>query len=169
MKQIQLTQRKVALVDDADYEWLNQWKWSAQHSANNWYVIRTIWKNGKATTIRMHRLIMGLKLGDKKQIDHIDGNGLNNQRDNLRFCSHCQNLQNSEKHYDEDTHTSPYKGVSWSENNFGMWTAHIRVNKKQLFLGYFYDELDAAAVYDYAALKYFGEFALTNFEMVLAA
>jgi len=165
MKQIPLTQNKFALVDDENFEWLNQYKWHAHHNQGHWYALHSVRNNGKKTEIKMHRLIMGLNSEDKQKIDHIDGNGLNNQQNNIRFCTQMQNCQN--QNLRKNT-SSKYKGVSWF-NRDKKWRAYIQVNKEYIHLGYFDDELNAAAAYDYAALKHFGEFALTNFEMSLVA
>lgn len=106
----------------------------------------------------MHRLILGLQLGDKRECDHRDGNGLNNQRSNLRVCTRAQNNRSGRKLRGG---TSKYKGVCWHRHRH-KWMSYIRLNGKQTFLGYFNLEADAARTYDVAALKYFGEFALTN-------
>ena len=153
MKEIILTQNQVALVDDADYEWLNKGKWYAQRSRQTFYAKRLISTGYKA----MHRVILGLKPGDKRQCDHIDGDGLNNQRSNLRVCTHGQNQHNRRSYGG----TSKYKGVCF-ERSHRKWGAYIYVNKKNIRLGSFDLESDAARCYDGAALKYFGEFALTN-------
>jgi hypothetical protein len=93
------------------------------------------------------------------QVDHEDGNGLNNQRSNLRIASPTQNQGNARRRKDN---TSGYKGVSWYRRT-NKWKAHIRVDKKLRHLGYFIDLTDAARAYDAAALEHFGEFAHLNF------
>jgi hypothetical protein len=109
----------------------------------------------------MHRLVLGL--GDNKQIvDHFDHNGLNNQKSNLRPCSNSENISNSRKIIPK---TSRYKGVCWDKER-NKWLAKISINKKDIKIGRFDKEKDAARAYDEAALKYFGEFACTNFEIV---
>lgn len=157
MKEIKLTQGKVALVDDEDYEWLNGFKWYAQKGRDTFYAGRAIRVKGKLTTQQMHTLIMGdnpLKL----DIDHIKGNGLDNQRHMLRFCTRQQNLMNRKPN---KNCSSVYKGVYWNKGE-GKWRAHIRINRKSVHLGYFHVELNAAKAYDMAAIKYFGEFARLN-------
>lgn len=159
MKQIQLTKGQVTLVDDGDYEWLNRWKWHAVPNHRAFYVMRNIRiAKNKKTSEQMHRLILGLKPGDKRECDHVDGNGLNNQRENLRICSLSQNSQSSRK---RKGCTSKYKGVHWDRRD-RKWISQAQVNEKRIRLGCFDAEVDAAKAYDTAALKYYGEFARTN-------
>lgn len=163
MKQIPLTQNKFALVDDADYDWLNQWKWFAhKHHSGNFYAVRNYSiGNNKQTTIKMHRQILGLEKGDKRQGDHRNHFTLDNQRDNLRICTHSQNQMNQKSNRNS---TSKYKGVSWDKLN-KKWTAHIQINGQQKNLGYFHNEIFAAGVYDKAATREFGEYAYLNFKL----
>lgn len=159
MKTIGLSQGKVALVDDADYEWLNQWRWSASKAGYTFYAIRkTRTANGAKTSEQMHRLILGLMPGDDRQCDHRDGNGLNNQRSNLRTCTITENNVNSRK---RKAGTSSYKGV-YRNRNYPKWQSRIRVNGKLIYLGSFESEIEAARIYDLAALQHYGDFALTN-------
>lgn len=159
MKQIQLTQEKVALVDDVDYDVLGQYKWHTLQRRHIFYAGRsvTIAKN-KRRLERMHRVILGLQPNDKREIDHVDGNGLNNQRENLRRCTVTQNHQSQRK---RKVGTSRYKGVRWYPRDC-KWYSHIRVNGKGIHIGSFNLETDAARAYDSAAIKNFGDFALTN-------
>lgn len=158
-KEIPLTQGKIAIVDAADYEWLNQWKWCAWKvkTHHTYYAIRTQRINGKNTTIRMHRLILDAKGGE--QADHIDGNGLNNSRDNLRIATPLQNTHNSRRPINN---TSGYKGVYWHKRT-GKWMARININNKRKHLGLFTSPEEAAKAYDTAALELHGAFARTNF------
>ena len=153
MKEIPLTQGQFAIVDDADYDWLNQYKWCACKCRGNFYAIR------QSTHIYMHRQILGLERGDKRQGDHQNHNTLDNRRDNLRVCTHRENLRNQKL---QKKKTSKYKGVCWSESR-KKWYAYITVNKKMKNLGRFHSEIFAAGIYDRAAKKYFGEFAHLNF------
>lgn len=157
MREIPLTQGKVALVDDEDFGFLTQWKWSAHYAAHghNWYAKRTVYiAGGRWMTVRMHRLIMAAPKG--MQVDHWDHDGLNNQRDNLRVCTQSQNQHNQRRHADSAT---GYKGV-WRDGN--RWWASIRVNRKGLWLGSFNTPLEAAEAYNEAARQYFGDFACLN-------
>jgi hypothetical protein len=156
MREIKLTQDKVALVDDEDFEYLNQWKWHAHKDGNNYYVERIIRlpRGLKYQYVSMHRLIMNTPKG--MQTDHKDHDGLNNQKSNLRICTRSQNQMNRKA----IEATSKYKGV-WYEN--GKIRSAITINKEQVYLGYFNSEKDAAIAYDIAAKKYYGEFAYLNF------
>ena len=160
MKEIQLSQGKVALVDDEDYEWLNKHKWSATKCRNTFYAVRHIrLPNGKQRTIQMHRVILGLESGDKRQGDHRYNNGLDNRRDKLRICTCSQNHQNGNSHRGG---SSAFKGVSWRKDSH-KWRSYIQVERCRINLGLFTSEVEAAKVYDQAARKYFGRFANLNF------
>lgn len=151
MKEIQLTRGRVALVDDEDYERLNQYKWCVLPGR------RTIYARRKGNPSLMHHYIMGKIKG--LEIDHINGNGLDNQKKNLRHCTHAENSRNSRSY----TGNSCYKGVSWKVRS-ETWIAQIKVNGKLIHLGTFSDEKKAALSYDKAARKHFGEFARCNFD-----
>jgi len=160
-KQLLLTQGQIAIVDDADYEWLNRWKWRACKSHHTWYAVRTTSrKNGKQTMILMHRLLLGLEAGDPRETDHKDGNGLNNRKSNLRIASDSQNSQNRRP----QKGTSIYKGVYWHRHN-AKWHAHIKVEGRSIHLSSFDSEIEAARAYDAAARNHFGEFARLNFRI----
>ena len=156
MKEIKLTQGKVALVDDADYEWLSSWKWCANRSHRGWYATRDCY-DGPHTRVRMHRVIMDAQPGE--QVDHINGNGLDNRRENLRICSHSENQHNAAK---RRGCSSRYKGIYWHKGH-GKWVARVWLTGSQHSLGLFTDEVEAARVYDDAAREKFGEFARLNF------
>lgn len=158
-KKIPLTKGKFAIVDNTDYEWLNQWKWFAQKTyKGNFYAARAVRVGLKQKHIYMHRAILGLDSKDQREGDHINGDGLCNLRSNLRIATHVENGRNRGK---SRNNTSGYKGVGWFERD-KKWRVYIRVNGKQIYLGAFYNIKDAAMAYDEAARKYYGEFALTN-------
>ena len=163
MKQIGLTQGKYALVDDADFEWLNQWKWFAVRQRNgNWYAVRnSTWKNVKGRTIYMHRKILRLTVEDYHETDHKDHNGLNNQRENLRIATRMQNQYNQKPQIGK---SSQYKGVRWHKRD-RKWRAEIKLNKKTRWIGAYNSEIEAARSYDRVAKELFGEFAYTNFNL----
>ncbi len=154
MKEIPLTQGKVALVDDGDYEHLSQWKWHAKIDRHTWYAKRGEYHDGKQTTVYMHHVIFG-----DKGVDHIDRNGLNNVRSNLRLATPKENSRNRKA---QDNSICPFKGVSWKKSS-GEWVARITVIGKTRHLGYFDSMVRAACAYDDAARLHFGEFARLNF------
>lgn len=153
MKQISLTRGKAALVDDADFEWFNQWKWCY---APVGYAIRAEGKGKERKIIYMHRHIMDFP---SAKVDHRDRNKLNNQRSNLRACTHSQNLVNSKI----PTHnTSGYKGVGYCKR-IDKWRAYLTdKNSRHLHIGYFNAAEDAATAYNIVAYQTHGEFAYMN-------
>ena len=147
---------KKILVDDDMFETLNEFTWCAHKIGNYFYAIR---KYPRKTTILMHRLIMGVS--DRKiYVDHIDQNGLNNQRSNLRIANHSENLCNRKA---VKGSKSVYKGVAWVTSH-KLWRASIQKGAIRKGLGYFQSEVDAARAYDAAAKIYHGEFAYLNFK-----
>lgn len=155
MRRIELTKGKHALVDDEDYELLTRWKWYAHNPADGlWYALRNsrVCEGPPRRTIRMHSVVLG-----RPWVDHVDGNGLNNQRTNLRACSHAQNQANSRGRGS----TSKYRGVYWHKKG-RKWQACITVKNKTLHLAWCDEEKEAARAYNEAALRYFGGFARVN-------
>lgn len=149
-----------AIVDDEDFEWLNKYTWVVHLSTtNDVYASALVDIRQEDNTIiknrmTMHRLIMGCKTGDEKMVDHKDGCTLNYSRSNLRFCNHKGNSQNK-----KPTGFSKFLGVSYHKKG---WRATIRINEKQVNLGRFENENDAAYAYNKAAATHFGEFARLN-------
>lgn len=166
-KTIPLTAGRVAVVDDADYEWLSRWKWwfspGVKIKDEGYAARKTTMVNGKRTTIAMHRQIMGAKPGE--QVDHVNGDKLDNRRANLRPATRSQNGSNRIKfrgRKEGGAYTSRFKGVSWNRR-YGKWYAHIGINRKRFHLGRFDDEIEAAKAYDAKAIELHGKYALLNF------
>lgn len=153
MKLIPLTQGKFAKVDDADFEWLGLFNWTARRHDNLWYAITNVLGEGgtRKTGVGMHKLI----LTQVKRIDHRDGDGLNNQRGNLRAATGSQNIINSRK---SKRNTSGFRGVCKFKDRRG-WVAQAAGN----YLGVFETAERAAKVYDAFVANKFGEFARLNF------
>lgn len=156
MKLIKITRGQFAQVDDEDFEYLNQFKWQALKSKTTWYAQRsTSRKLGPRNTIMMHREIIGIT--DKSlEVDHEDHNGLNNQKNNLRKCTHAENCRNTSSNRDA---SSKYLGVFWNTTT-NSWHAAI----KSKILGKFPNEIAAAEAYDKKAKEMYGEFANLNFK-----
>ena len=150
MKTIPLTQGLEALVDDEDYGFLSRYNWCAHNPRGGlYYAVRRDDESGRI--IKMHQVLLGPKEG--YEIDHEDGNGLNNQRNNLRFLTHSQNLMNYPK--PKGIHSSKYKGVSLDRYGRG-WSAYVNKNGKRFRLGYFPTEESAARAYDFKAMELYG-------------
>lgn len=157
MKEIKLTRGKTTLVDDEDFEFLNQWKWQAHGCRGILYARRRQKNNdGSHSVIHMHKEVMKVS-GTNTIIDHKDRNSLNNQKANLRTCNTSQNTANSRKRLGC---TSKHRGVAKYRD--GKWRAYAAKNGKMIHLGYFEDESDAAKKYNEVALKLHGEFANLN-------
>jgi len=158
MKEIQLTKGYSAMVDDADFEWLSQWKWYAAVRETTVYASRGIkYSDGRWGVILMHRVIMGTT--DRKVlVDHRNGDGLDNTRANIRLCTNSQNGMNRGG---LPGSSSRYKGVHFNKKR-NRWIASIKVDETHSYLGAFYTEEDAARAYNYAANVYFGEYAKYN-------
>lgn len=159
MKLIPLSKGKFAKVDDADYDSIIKFKWYASVDCNTFYARRNFRIPGAKSQKHesMHKFILGTN-PDGKIIDHIDGDGLNNQRSNLRFATKAENCRNARPAKGK---YSKYKGV-WFNKLEGKYMAGIMVNRKPISLGYFDDEVKAAIAYNEAAIMHHGEFAFIN-------
>lgn len=151
---------KVALVNNSDFKWLNAYKWSAKKtsSSNLFYAFTAAPNTHQTKKFLMHRLILGLQPGDGVECDHVNGNGLDNRRRNLRTATRSQQRTNSMK---GPNRTSRFKGVCWASRR-DKWQAQICLNHHNTFLGRFDCEEDAAIAYNAAAKQMFGTFAKTN-------
>lgn len=146
------------VVDDQDYWNAFRYRWGLSKTDNCCYAHTRITVNGKRKTLLLHRVLLGID--DKNVVvDHIDGNGLNNQRSNLRICTQQQNIYNSRKSCSNKY--SKYKGVHLTK--YLTWHAEIRKDGKSINLGTYETEIDAAKAYDKKAKELFGEFAHLNF------
>jgi hypothetical protein len=161
---IPLTQSKVALVDDEDYERVKNHNWFATHNSNS-----RIWYAVMGHNVKLHQLILGIK-----NIDHIDGDGLNNTRANLREATSQQNGWNRRKPRQDyrGKESSKFKGVS-KQTLGSSWCCRIVHSYKTYYIGSFKTEEEAAVAYDKKAIELFGEYAKLNFpnsnELILAS
>jgi hypothetical protein len=167
-RRIPLTQGKYAIVDPGDYDRLRKYKWHAQKSVYTFYAVHSLTngKNAPRKNLQMHNLVIDVPPG--MYCDHINHNGLDNRKANLRPASRTQNVCHRRKFsgrtYDglKKPSRSKYKGVDWVAE-VKRWRARIRVNGKRISLGLFENEIDAAKAYDRAAKKYHGDYAGLNF------
>ncbi|KKN79020.1 hypothetical protein LCGC14_0344960 [marine sediment metagenome] len=184
MREIELTKGYVVKVDDEDYDWLMTYSWHALESSNEIKrrrlrdrvvaraAVRVNLPNGRYAyeVVYMHRLIMKAK--PKEQVDHKNHDTLDNRRENLRIVTNQQNSWNSRgaKSFNGKPTSSRFKGVYRKvckykgEPKYKYWVSKIRVNGKEITLGHFKTEVEAACYYDMAAHKHFGEHAYLNFD-----
>jgi len=154
-KVIPLTQGKFAIVDADDYHRLVNYEWRCSMDGDSFYAFRR--QGRKARKILMHRQIMRAPKG--LVVDHIDRNGLNNRKSNLRLCTPAQNARNRGPNRNS---SSRYKGVSWKKD-CNKWYVRIKYEGRSVYLGRYDDETEAATAYDRKAQELFGEFAYLNF------
>jgi hypothetical protein len=161
VKEIQLTQGYVALVDDDDFEWVSGLKWHVDLRTNKPYVAHK--SPGLKKPLRLHRAVIeragGAPIPNGMHIDHIDGNPLNNSRANLRICTPAQNGAN--RRTKNRNNTTGFTGIRQAPS--GKWQAAVCKNNAQIYLGSFHSSAEAARAYDLGAKKHHGEFATFNF------
>ena len=157
-REINLSQGKRALVDDDDFEWLSQHKWTyKRRDRHTGYAYRNVYENSKfVKSVYMHRAI--LEAGPEEEVGHVSGDGLDNRRCNLRICTHAQNSQNRRR--GRENGVSQYRGVRPRPND--RWAAEITTCGKQMYLGLFDSEVEAAIAYNCAARESHGDFATLN-------
>ena len=159
MKSIPLTQGRFALIDDDDFDKVVAYRsWHAVESRGTFYARTNVHcKDGHWTLLPMHRLIMGVS--GNLQVDHKNGDGLDNRKENLRVCTQGENAKNRRR---SSLSTSPFKGVSFRKRE-RRWVARVNSNGKRLWLGMYSTAEEAARVYDAKAREVYGAFARTNF------
>lgn len=155
MREITLTQGKIALIDDEDFEKINQYKWYAWHydKKDGFYAFRSALLNNNRQPLAMHRQIMGSV--NSFCVDHINGNGLDNRKVNLRFCTRQQN-QFNRKDCNKNNKLL-VKGVIWDKPR-KKFRVGIKINRKPIYLGRYNTLFEAEQAYKKAEIKYFGAF-----------
>ena len=150
-RKIKLTQGKYALVDNTDFAKLSPYKWNCLKRGKIFYA-------GNNKISYMHRFILELYSKDGLMVDHINGNGLDNRRKNLRIATKAENMRNRGV---QSNNTSGYKGVHWMKS-YKKWEAYIWLDKRKIELGYYTTREEAAAVYNIAAKRLHKNFAFLN-------
>lgn len=153
---------KEILIDDEDYDKVSKYNWHLGKNRKNIYVIRNKRDKDKRIVESLHRYLMGHP--ENKIVDHINGNTLDNRKENLRICTNTENTRNKDRYKNNKI---GYKGVLIHKEKkngieYQYIIAEIRVNKKKINLGHFKTKELAALAYNQAAIKYFGEFARIN-------
>ena len=161
-RRIPLSRGRYALVDPDDYAWLSQYNWYTTGDKGLFYAVRSAGRRQgqKRAVATMHREILKVPAG--MFVDHINHNGLDNRKANLRPATRAQNAWNRRKPHRGSLH-SKYKGLSWHKRQ-NRWGVRVTVDGNSRFIGYFNNELDAARAYDQAAKKYHREYASLNFQ-----
>jgi len=157
-RRIRLPNGMYVKVDPGDFAAVSRRRWYAKRGPCAWYAVSCVRRGKRRSYLLMHRFIM--KPGRGMVVDHINHDGLDNRRANLRIVTQQQNTWNSRRGLRQGK--SRYKGVSWDKDN-NKWAATIRVEGKCRRIGFFEDEISAARAYDAAAKKHRGEYALVNF------
>jgi len=159
-RRIPLSLGKFAIVDPEDYERLKRYKWYAREGPTTFYAVRyiSILEKQDRKNAYMHNLVIDIP--DGLFADHINYNGLDNRKANIRPATHTQNVWHRRKF--RSNSTSNYIGVDWSKD-CRKWRARIRYKGKRFSLGLFNSEIAAAKAYDAAARKFRKEFAVLNF------
>lgn len=153
MKKIETCNGKIILVDDKDFKRVSRYTWYATcQRGRKWYAIRVTY---------LHRFILGESKIIGKQVDHINGNGLDVRRKNLRPATRSQNMMNTPKMNMKTS--SKFKGVCWNKKK-GKWQSGIKTNGVNIVIGIFEDEIEAAKAYDKRAKMLFGDYAFLNFK-----
>ncbi len=155
---IPVTRGEYALIDADDWLLIKDYAWQLKSDSKNKYAKTTIKVNGDKINLKMHRVILGLS-DPAIHVDHINHNGLDNRRCNIRLCNSNTNSHNTRPRGG----TSIYKGVFYQKRT-GSYVSYITVNKKKLHIGCFKNEIEAAKSYDEKAKEFFGEFAYLNFK-----
>lgn len=158
MSRIPLSRGLFAIVDKEDEGWLSQWKWSAnaRRGGRGFNACRRVYKDGGQSLVYMHRVIT--ECPDGLEVDHINGDPLDNRRENLRVCTHKTNTHG----YLPPVGRSRYRGVSWHKS-WKRWIVRIVVGKERLPLGGFTSQEEAARAFDRAVIKHRDSLAFTNF------
>ncbi|MGA2914903.1 MAG: AP2/ERF family transcription factor [Sedimentisphaerales bacterium] len=158
-RKIELTKGKFAKVDPEDFDTLSKFSWFVSAGTHSFYAYRSISVFGKSRAIAMHRQVKNV-FDPLVFIDHINHDGLDNRKANLRLATVSQNNCNRRRR--PDAGRSKYRGIDY-DKGINKWRARIRFKNERILLGYFDSEEDAAHTYDKAAILYHGEFAMLNF------
>lgn len=161
--EIPLNRGMVSLVDICDFDIISKKNWCIQRDYNTFYAVSAEPRvNGKQEMIKMHRFILGLHAGDEKTVDHINRNGLDNRRCNLRIVTRSINAYNRRIH---KNNTSGYRGVTVMKRD-NHWYAFIQEGNVKKYLGSYKDKESAARAYDMAAITLYGKDAILNFPKI---
>ncbi len=152
--ELPLSQGLVAIIDEQDYPILSQYRWCAAKCRHTFVACRGTWRDGRTKKVYLHRLIMNAP--QNSLVDHINGDGLDNRRCNLRICTKKENNRNRTRM--QSLNTSGFRGAFW-EHGCKKWRAQISVNNKNHHIGVFHSKHEAASAYQQAAKRLYGIFA----------